>query len=804
MTEFSGSLQAIELSASLWLIPLLPLLVAALSALKRAAPDEDEPQPLSAHWHLEAALGALALLGFELFELLTLPVHRRFLLDTLGSVLRIGSLEVDLSLSLDPLSAVAGLLVAVCGAVAIAHISLPHKKETEPATARRLEALSLGLGSMLLLVLASNLAMLLVGWGAASLAGYLLLSGRGGVAFALGRFADLALLAGAALLFWTLGGAWSRSGEYMPDFRARVVAVEGKLAPLTDQQLEKPSEKQQREAPRIEASGKLSFNALPGATVRIGGATLCEIGDDGQRGGLGVPSRPCRVAAHSPFERVPVPLAVQDFHIDLGAGANPLRVEKVRVQPDAQIQLAVAGSTLDFREMRDQLAMRDKAGDYALQTALLDKKLWGLPALTLALLLIVLAALAKSAQWPLGGGSRERDAALLTGGGGLVAGAYLVARFRFYLPLAPTAGGLLALFGSITALLVGLFVLLSRDPRRIALGFAVGQVGLALIGIGSGALAAGVLELLVVVPAAVVLLRAAEDVEHALGTAPDLARLGGLGTALPRTARAWFIASLAATAAPYPALGAFWSRESLFWGAFTGGNTGPVPGAVLVVFGVLGGTALCFAVWRAYFLLFTGKSAGKKRPRVKTPPPEIRTRILLGLAWLSLLVGLLGASDSVLDSAQPAFPALMATWLAPLIRAGNLSFAPLGTGMRLGLLLVGFGVPLLAWSAARRRYGPGREKNWLEAERGMKLFAWLERGDPVPRLTAPVGRGVIALGAALGRLDDVLAFGGGSESADDDEKSESGSGDADDDDADNDDPDDDDPDDDDESKEGAK
>jgi hypothetical protein len=146
----------------------------------------------------------------------------------------------------------------------------------------------------------------------------------------------------------------------------------------------------------------------------------------------------------------------------------------------------------------------------------------------------------------------------------------------------------------------------------------------------------------------------------------------------------------------------------------------------------------------------------------------------------------------------------MATWLAPLIRAGNLSFAPLGTGMRLGLLLVGFGVPLLAWSAARRRYGPGREKNWLEAERGMKLFAWLERGDPVPRLTAPVGRGVIALGAALGRLDDVLAFGGGSESADDDEKSESGSGDADDDDADNDDPDDDDPDDDDESKEGAK
>lgn len=759
MPEFSGSLQAIELSSFLWLVPLLPLLVAAISAVGRAAPGEDKPRPLAVHWHLEAALGALVLLAFQVVHMATLASGRRFLLDTLFTALRVGSLDVALSLSLDPLSAAVGLLVGVCGAVVIAHVVLPGASRSDPATARRCEALSLGLGSMLLLVLASNLALLLVGWAGASLAGYLLAAPlRGRTLFALGRFADLALLAGAVLLFWTLGGAWSQSGEFTPDFQARLVAVHSKPAPPPAQ----PDESMQHPA----AMGELSMNALPGATVGIKGAKLCQIGSDGHRGGLGVPAAPCKLVAHAPFERLPIPLAMHNFRIELGPGENPLVVRKVEVAPDDRIQLAVAGPTLDFRQMRDELVMRDQKGGFPLRTNLASKQLWGLSALTLALALMALAGLVKCLQWPFGGGLSARESWLLAGGGGLVAGVYLLARLAFYFPLAPAVGGLIALFGAVTAVVAGLLAVPLRDPGRVAMAFAVGQIGLSLVGIGSGAVAAGVLQLAVVVPAALALVLAANALEEALGTKPDLAKLGGLGSALPRTGRTWFIAALAATAAPYPFLGAFWSRESVLWGAFTSLNTGFVPGSVVFALGVIGAAALCFAVWRAYFLVFTGKAASKGRPRVKTQPSTVHARLLLGLAELSLIVGLLEASDRVLDSASPVFPALLDAWFSPMVHTGGIAFSQLGTGIRLGLMLVGFGVPLFAWSAARRRYGAGREKGWADKERRTPLFGWLERGDPVPRLMAPLARGVAGVGTALVRLDGVLAFGGESENGD--------------------------------------
>ncbi len=759
MYEFSGSLQGIELSAALWLIPLLPLLVAAISVLKRVVPEQDKAQPLSVHWHLEAALGSLGLLLFELFELTSLPAHRRFLLDTLGSALRVGSLDVGLSLSLDPLSAVVGLVAGACGVAVIAHAVLPEATKSAPTTVRRSEVLSLALGSLLLVVLASNLAVLLVGWAGASLAGYLLAApGRGGVAFAIGRTADLLLLAGAVLLFWTLGGSWSRSGEFTPDFQARVVAVQQKAATPADQDDDDTDNPGTLQRPN--ANGELSLNSLPGATVSVGGAKLCAIGHDGKRGGLGVPTQPCRVVARAPFERLPVPLAMQDFRLDLGPGENPLILRNVHVPPEADIQLGIAGSTLDFREMRDQLGMRDKSGSYALRADLVSKRLWGLSALALSLLLIALAGLAKCVEWPLSGRLRERSGSLLAGGGGLIAGAYLLARFAFYMPVASTLGGLIALFGALTAIVAAAIALPSRDPARTVAAFGVGQVGLSFVGFGSGAAAGGVLELAIVVLATLALLLGVEDLDKALGKAPDLTADGGLGTALPRSARAWFIAALAATAAPYPFVGVFWPREALLWGAFTSGTTGAIPSAAPYLLGVIGAAGLCFAVWRAYFLLFTGKAGRKQRPLVKNPPPAIHTRIVLGLAWLSLVVGLLEASDRVLDSASPLFPAILDSWLGPLARATDLSFNDLGTGMRLGLLLVGFGVPLFAWSAARRRYGPGRAKDWVKAEQRMKLLRWLERIGELRRLAASVGRSVMALGATLERLDGALAFGG--------------------------------------------
>ncbi len=145
--------------------------------------------------------------------------------------------------------------------------------------------LAISLSGLLLVVLANDWAVVLVGSSLAGVGSYILSTGDGRL-FAVGRVADALVVAAAAVFLWGLAGGWTGRGDFVPDFRPRIVSVErGSASPKPDD----PNTQ------RINPGGRttISSTALPGSTVSLGGAELCEVDHDGKEGGVGTIGRPC-------------------------------------------------------------------------------------------------------------------------------------------------------------------------------------------------------------------------------------------------------------------------------------------------------------------------------------------------------------------------------------------------------------------------------------------------------------------------------------------------------------------------------
>jgi len=93
--------------------------------------------------------------------------------------------------------------------------------------------------------------------------------------------------------------------------------------------------------------------------------------------------------------------------------------------------------------------------------------------------------------------------------------------------------------------------------------------------------------------------------------------MGGLKRVMPLTARTYFIACLAITAAPIPLFAGFWSKDEILWKAFNTENIGTVPGVLIYLMGLAAAVGTSFYMWRSYFLTFEGEHA----------KPEIATKV---------------------------------------------------------------------------------------------------------------------------------------------------------------------------------
>jgi NADH-quinone oxidoreductase subunit L len=198
-----------EVSTFLWLIPVLPLVGAALNGLFG--------RRLSKAWVAAIGVASVSLSCLlAIFEIVTLAdifpfIERHF------TWIEAGQLRVGYDLLLDPLSSV--MLMVVTGIGLLIHIySIGYMAHEEGPNHggyyRFFSYLNLFMAAMLTLVLANNYILMFVGWEGVGLCSYLLIgfyfrkksaADAGKKAFIVNRVGDFGLSLGVFAIFWIFG-----------------------------------------------------------------------------------------------------------------------------------------------------------------------------------------------------------------------------------------------------------------------------------------------------------------------------------------------------------------------------------------------------------------------------------------------------------------------------------------------------------------------------------------------------------------------------------------------------------------------
>jgi NADH-quinone oxidoreductase subunit L len=201
-----------DLSSFLWLIPVLPLLAAALIGL--IGPKLLRGQ---SHWPCLAALAVSCVLSFLVLGTVLGMINKGDS-DTPSQVLyqkvtwfAAGSVDVSFGLRADPLSAIMLVTVTFIGSlIAIFAVGYMHGDE---GYARFFAEIALFICAMTTLVLADNFVLLYAGWEGVGLCSYLLIgfwfrkpsaAAAARKAFLVTRLGDVGLLLGILLLWATL------------------------------------------------------------------------------------------------------------------------------------------------------------------------------------------------------------------------------------------------------------------------------------------------------------------------------------------------------------------------------------------------------------------------------------------------------------------------------------------------------------------------------------------------------------------------------------------------------------------------
>jgi NADH-quinone oxidoreductase subunit L len=195
-----------------WLIPFVP----ALSTFILAVFGQKLPKKYVAFQACFAVFGSFVISVISFMGLLQTSHESYPLVKNLFSWINAGSFNVNLSLQLDPLSIVMAMVVSGVGF--IIHVySIGYMAKDEGYT-RYFTYLNLFTFAMLILVMASNVVLMFVGWEGVGLCSYLLIgfwferhsaANAGKKAFIVNRVGDVGFLLGIMFIFIHIG-----SGEF--------------------------------------------------------------------------------------------------------------------------------------------------------------------------------------------------------------------------------------------------------------------------------------------------------------------------------------------------------------------------------------------------------------------------------------------------------------------------------------------------------------------------------------------------------------------------------------------------------------
>ena len=377
------------------------------------------------------------------------------------------------------------------------------------------------------------------------------------------------------------------------------------------------------------------------------------------------------------------------------------------------IGFIIVGTTtgsFSLRALTEQAALRDR--------------LAGSPLFLAALLLIVLGAMTKSAQWPFhfwlpGAMVAPTPVSTYLHAATMVwAGVFLLGRFLPIFGTSPAWAGILVPIGLATFLLGAVEAFLDTDLKGILAKTTVATLGLVTMLYGLGAAGQDALQMFSHAMYKGALFLVVGIVEHATHTR-DIRDLGGLRHKMPVT---FFLCILGALslAGIWPTFG-FLAKEALYAQLLAGTPlSGWVPSWLLLALTVLANALLFAVACRLVFGVFFGAPTEAARHSHEVGPGLWLSPMIL--AGLSLGLGLLAPATSAIVSHFSSGPGTRLT----------LTLAP----DHLGPLLLSIGTFLLGFGIYRGRAVLGRMRSRAPGAPTMQAL-WDKGMDAVT--TAAIG-----------------------------------------------------------------
>jgi NADH-quinone oxidoreductase subunit L len=256
-------------------------------------------------------------------------------------------------------------------------------------------------------------------------------------------------------------------------------------------------------------------------------------------------------------------------------------------------------------------------------------------------LFLFIGAVGKSAQIPLYVWLPDAMAgptpvsALIHAATMVTAGVYMIARLNFLYALAPQTLELVAWVGGITSIFAAMIALVQNDIKKVLAYSTISQLGYMFLAMGVGAFTAGIFHLMTHAFFKACLFLGAGSVIHAMHHEQDIRRMGGLRKAMPLTAIAFVLATLAI--AGIPPFAGFFSKDEILWETFRSGHR------PLWLLGLVTAGFTSFYMFRLLILVFFGASRASEKAKAHLhESPWNMSSVLLILGLLSVVGGFVG------------------------------------------------------------------------------------------------------------------------------------------------------------------
>jgi NADH-quinone oxidoreductase subunit L len=322
-------------------------------------------------------------------------------------------------------------------------------------------------------------------------------------------------------------------------------------------------------------------------------------------------------------------------------------------------------------------------------------------AVTAITLFLFLGCTGKSAQIPLYTWLPDAMAgptpvsALIHAATMVTAGVFLVARTNVLFALAPVAQGVVAGIGALTALFAATIALKQWDIKRVLAYSTVSQLGYMFLGVGTGAMAAGIFHLATHAFFKALLFLGSGSVIHAMhhayhathshDDAQDMRNMGGLRQYLPWTATLMWVATLAISG--IPPFSGFFSKDEILGAAFARGAAQPA-WYLFWALGVVAALLTAFYMTRLMLYTFHGPNRTGAREQVHLhEAPWVMTGPLLVLGLLAAVGGVMNIPELMHGTTW------LHHWLEPVTAAGaalapSPALAPATEWMLMGVAVV--------------------------------------------------------------------------------------------------------------------